>query len=939
MPTISLFNNIVSVAWVVTFVLAYITNVENGSSLVTASESQSVLELESEALINSGWWNENGTSPSYLPGVTYDIAGSVTEISLRNRHGKGRIILEKLDFTCLPNLTRLDLADAQLFGRIPPEIGSLSKLTHLDLSFNKLTGQLPLSLANLSQLVRLNLYSNEIRGSIPQELGSLKNLVALNLSSNYLSGPIPTSIGLLSNLTHLHVSNNQIEGELPLSLSRLTQLVELDAFSNKICGSIPAGIGTLKNLVSLDLSSNNFKGQLPSSLFQLANLTFISLSFNKINGSIPSTLGHLTNLMELRLEANQIGGSIPPEIGNLKNLLHVYLNRNQFSGTIPSEIGELKNLTHLDLSVNKLEGQLPPTLGHLINLSKLYVSSNQINGSIPLEFGNLKNLTHLDLSFNKLVGPILPSLSSLAANLNYLYLSSNQINGYIDPDIGKLKELMELDLSHNEISGMIPKQFAQLQTLRLLNLSWNYLNGCIIPIEMCSAAVDAFPAFDLSHNLNHPEIPPFSNIMACNYLTGIIQSHPTCYSFQDEPFEGIKDLYCDTGITACTDAPMLHQVINYKIKIILPITIFLALYLASFSLALRHRIGNRKVQSDNRAVKNGDIFAIWNYDGKIAFEDIVDATEDFDIRYCIGTGGYGSVYRAQLPNGKVVALKKLHSSEADEPALRKSFTNEVEMLTQLRHKNIVRLPGFCLHKRCMFLIYEYIERGSLFCVLSNDVEAVELDWSKRVNIIKGTAHALSYMHHDCNPSIVHRDVTSTNILLNSKLEALVSDFGTAKLFDPDSSNQTMLAGTHGYLAPELAYTLAITEKSDVYSFGVVALETLMGKHPGELMLSLSSSSVQNLLLSEVLDQRLSPPSNRLVSHDVVLVATLALACLNAKPKSRPTMKQVSQQLLTRKGVLAMRYNDITLGQLMISEVYLDAGSKISTSEIIDISCD
>ncbi|PON67341.1 Tyrosine-protein kinase [Trema orientale] len=101
----------------------------------------------------------------------------------------------------------------------------------------------------------------------------------------------------------------------------------------------------------------------------------------------------------------------------------------------------------------------------------------------------------------------------------------------------------------------------------------------------------------------------------------------------------------------------------------------------------------------------------------------------------------------------------------------------------------------------MFLVYEYMERGSLFCVLSNDEEAAELDWAKRVNIIKGTAYALSYMHRDCVPPIVHRDVTSNNILLNSELEACVSDFGTAKLLDPNSSNKTILAGTYGYIAP------------------------------------------------------------------------------------------------------------------------------------------
>uniref|UniRef100_A0A2N9FYV5 non-specific serine/threonine protein kinase n=1 Tax=Fagus sylvatica TaxID=28930 RepID=A0A2N9FYV5_FAGSY len=328
-----------------------------------------------------------------------------------------------------------------------------------------------------------------------------------------------------------------------------------------------------------------------------------------------------------------------------------------------------------------------------------------------------------------------------------------------------------------------------------------------------------------------------------------------------------------------------------------------------------------KIESESRETKNGDLFSIWNYDGKIAYEDIIEATEDFDIRYCIGTGGYGSVYKAQLPSGKMVALKKLHRLEAEDPNFDKSFKNEVKMLTEIRHRNIVKLHGYCLHKRCMFLVYEYMERGSLFCVLRNDVEAVELDWTRRMNVIKSTAHALSYMHHERVPVIVHRDITSNNILLNSELKAFVSDFGTARLLDPNSSNQTIVAGTYGYIAPELAYTMVVTEKCDVYSFGVVALEILMGKHPGELLSSLSSpSSSQNVMLNEILDQRLPPP-NRRVAQDVFFVATVAFACLHTKPKSRPTMKWVSQEFLSHNKPIMNPLHAVSLWQLKNQGTY------------------
>ncbi|XP_023514475.1 MDIS1-interacting receptor like kinase 2-like [Cucurbita pepo subsp. pepo] len=263
----------------------------------------------------------------------------------------------------------------------------------------------------------------------------------------------------------------------------------------------------------------------------------------------------------------------------------------------------------------------------------------------------------------------------------------------------------------------------------------------------------------------------------------------------------------------------------FKTLIILLPSIFLFLLCFSCFTLVRSRTKN-KVTHETKSNKHGNVFCIWDYDGKIAYDDIIEATEDFDIKYCIGTGGYGSVYRARLPNGKVVALKKLHTREAQETTLFKSFQNEVDMLKEIRHKNVIRLHGYCLHKRCMFLIYEYMERGSLFWVLSNDKEAEELDWKKRLNVIRGVSHALSYIHHDCITPIIHRDVTTSNILLDSNLNAFLSDFGISRLLDLESSYHTTIGGTCGYIAPELAYTMVITEKCDVYSFGVVALEII-----------------------------------------------------------------------------------------------------------------
>ncbi|EXC06732.1 putative LRR receptor-like serine/threonine-protein kinase [Morus notabilis] len=175
-------------------------------------------------------------------------------------------------------------------------------------------------------------------------------------------------------------------------------------------------------------------------------------------------------------------------------------------------------------------------------------------------------------------------------------------------------------------------------------------------------------------------------------------------------------------------------------------------------------------------------------------------------------------------------------------------------------------------------------------MLSKEREAQELDWKRRVNIIRGVANGLAYMHVDTFPAIVHKDISSKNILLNSNYEACISDFGTAKLLERDSSNWTAIA--------EFAYTMKVTEKCDVYSFGVLAVEMIKGQRPGNLTLSLSSPLTRTgVMLEDVLDDRLPPPPQEILNQ-LIDILKLAVVCLQENPQSRPTMKDVSQILST-----------------------------------------
>ncbi|KAK3199326.1 hypothetical protein Dsin_022741 [Dipteronia sinensis] len=691
------------------------------------------------------------------------------------------------------------------------------------------------------------------------------NLEYFDVFYNNLSGTIPAEVGALSKLVYLDLSYNNLTGCIPPEIGNLRNLSTLYLDYNKLTGHIPPSLGDLTKLEILSLGLNQLCGLLPQQLGNLMNLTYLVLYLNNISGPIPSTLGHLTKLNTMFLDSNQLSGLLPQELGNLKNLRYLNLSSNSFSGQIPFMVGGFSNLVNLDLSNNKLSGPISPEIVNCLNLKELRLSNNSLRGRIPLEIGKLRYLNHLDLSYNFINGTIHSQLiDDIQLTLTYLDLSQNNLSGAIPNSVYGMTSLSFINLSYNHLEGEVEDHFLKI-----------YSQEAFIGNKaLCSDVGTVMPLCNITRN-TLPTASP-----------SIVLENRTKYD--DVRF----------------------------IRMLLPITILVVVIIIGISyLIIKCNNNNKDSQFKSKASKSGDVFSIWNYDGRIAYGDIIDATEDFDIKYCIGTGGYGSVYKAQLPNGKVVALKKLHRSESDEPTSTKSFQNEVRVLSEICHRNIVKLYGFCLHKRCMFLVYEYMDRGSLFCVLRNDHEAIELNWTKRVNIIKGIAHALSYLHHNCTPSIVHRDISSNNILLNSKLEAFLADFGTAKLLYANSSNRTMLVGTYGYIAPELAYTMVVTEKCDVYSFGVMALEILMGRHPGELLSSLGSSRNENIMLMDIVDPRLSPPMDKLIAQDVVLVSSVAFACLHSKPKFRPSMQRVSQEFLACKTLMSKPFQEVSTAQL------------------------
>ncbi|KAM7515797.1 hypothetical protein LguiA_005380 [Lonicera macranthoides] len=934
------------------------------SSLLSQNKSmQTSWALPSNNATNSSLHSQNNLSHCSWLGVSC-VEGSIIRLNLSMTGLKGT--LYNFSFSSFPNLTYFELSINELSGSIPQQISTLSKLKYLDFSENRFSGIIPPEIGFLTNLETLHLFENQLTGSIPPKICHLKYLYLLSLSRNSLEGPIPSSIGNLSNLALLKLYKNKLSGIIPPEIGLLKKLKDLSLNENQLTGSIPPEIGQLKSLYLLELSINSLEGSIPSSIGNLSNLASLYLYDNKLSG-IPPEIGLLTKLKILSLFENQLTGSIPPEICHLKSLYGLSLDSNFLEGPIPSSISNLSNLNILTISNNQLIGEVTKSFRNFTSLVRLRLDNNKLIGNLSevfgiypkLQFMNIsdnefygeisdnwsrcKQLTNLRIAKNNL-GSIIPAAFGNSTQLRELDLSSNHLVGNIPKEFGKLKYLLKLVLSDNKLSGSVPQELVLLSELLYLDLSANKLSGNIqgvlgdylhlfylnlsnnqfggeIPIQIIKLV--QLSELDLSHNSFSGEIPSqfesLENLVSINIsynkLQGPIPNNKAFMSASIYELQGNRGL-CGyvTGLQLCQNPSMGSQHnVNKSRKLAfiigLPILGSILLLGAFIGVLMAYERIKRKKEAENKKKRVAkdiskeykNLFSTLTFDGRATYDEIITATEDFDTRYCIGRGRFGSVYKALLPSGSIVAVKKLHS--ISDMVDRKGFLNEVRALTEIKHRNIVKLYGFCSHARHEFLIYEYLERGSLASILSNKEDAKELDWTNRVNLIKGVAYALSYMHHDCATPIVHRDVSSKNILLDSAYNASVSDFGTAKFLNPNSSNWTAFVGTFRYIAPEFAYTMKVTEKCDVYSFGVLALEVIKGNHPGDLIDTLLCSSTEEIQLKDMLDQRIPLPSPR-VEEVVVSIVKMARTCLNANPQTRPTMHVVSQLLSTQTTCLS-----------------------------------
>ncbi|WOL04949.1 hypothetical protein Cni_G13672 [Canna indica] len=887
---------------------------------------------------------------NFSGGIPVDLAvcRSLMQLDLSNNSLSGAIPVEISE---LLNLTDLLLNNNSLSGLIPREIGNLNNLQMLTLYHNELRGRLPEEIGKLQQLQILYLYENQLSGEIPAALGNCTSLQMIDFYGNQFSGSIPVTLGRLTKLSFLHLRQNDLSGEIPPSLGYCRQLTVLDLADNRLSGVIPATFGLLHLLEQFMLYNNSLEGRIPDEMISCRKITRVNLSNNKFNGSIlplcgsslllsidltnnsfnfeiPAHLGNSPMLSRIRLGNNRLTGEVPAALGEIMALSLLDLSINSLTGAIPVKLAACKNLTHIILNDNRLTGVIPPWIGSLPWIGEMNLSSNSFFGPIPVELFNCSNLLKLSLDNNLLNGS-LPSEISKLASLNVLNLAHNKLSGLVPASIGKLSKLYDLRLSENRFSGPIPSELGQLQELQsALDLSFNNLTGGV-PASLASLV--KLENLNISHNSLTGEVPAEIGDMQSlvtldlsnNGLQG--QLDEAFSRWPQQSFAGNHEL-CGQPLQPCSmiDSAGHHSTLNsgavatiavfgviFTILLLIAVIIWIRKWNARRSIQVNLATSSKcSSQAYRELITKG---STWH---ELKWETIMEATSNLSDEFVVGSGGSGTVYKAELPTGEAVAVKKILHSSRDSLLHDKSFLREIETLGRIKHRNLVKLLGYVSSNAGQhLLIYEYMENGSLWDWLhkpgASEKKKRELSWEARLKIAIGLARGVEYLHHDSVPRIVHRDIKSSNLLIDGAMEAHLGDFGLAKPAIMEShieesrgytESGSCFAGTYGYIAPECAYSLKATEKSDVYSMGVVLMELVTGLMPidrsfGDLDMV---RWVQSRIVSSERDELLDSALKSLVSHEessMFEVLDVALKCTRAAPAERPSARQVADVLL------------------------------------------
>jgi hypothetical protein len=736
---------------------------------------------------------------------------------------------------------------------------------------------------------------------MPDLCSSLPSLRKLFLPNNYLNGTVPASLGNCANLESIDLSFNYLVGQIPPEIITLPKLIDLVVWANGLSGVIPdilCSNGT--TLETLVMSYNNFTGGIPPSITRCVNLIWVSLSGNRLTGSVPPGFAKLQKLAILQLNRNLLSGSVPAELGSCNNLIWLDLNSNSLTGTIPSDLTGQAGLVPGGMVSGKQFAFLRNEAGNICPGAGVLFEFFGIRPERLAEFPAV----HLCPSTRIYTGTTVYTFK-MNGSMIFLDLSYNGLNGAIPGSLGNMMYLQVLNLGHNELSGTIPEAFSGMKSIGALDLSNNQLSGGI-PSGLGN--LYSLADFDVSNNNLSGPIP----------TSGQLTTFPASRYDNNSALCGIPLPPCghnpgrEDGGRGSPDGN--SKVIEASILVGVALSVLILLLLLVTLCKLRR---NQKTEE----IRTGFIESLptsgqtsWKLSGvqeplsinvatfekplrKLTFAHLLEATNGFSTETLVGSGGFGEVYKAKLKDGTVVAIKKLihYTGQGD-----REFTAEMETIGKIKHRNLVPLLGYCKIGDERLLVYEYMKHGSLDVVLhDNDKAIVKLDWAARKKIAIGSARGLAFLHHSCIPHIIHRDMKSSNVLLDNNLDARVSDFGMARLMNALDTHLSVstLAGTPGYVPPEYYQSFRCTTKGDVYSYGVVLLELLSGKKPidptefgDNNLVGWVKQMVKENRSSEVFDPTLTDTKSG--EAELYQYLKIASECLDDRPIRRPTMIQV-----------------------------------------------
>ncbi|GAY56720.1 hypothetical protein CUMW_174040, partial [Citrus unshiu] len=695
-----------------------------------------------------------------LPGKPLSIFfNELVDLNLSHNSFSGQFPVEIFNLT---SLISLDISRNNFSGHFPGGIQSLRNLLVLDAFSNSFSGSVPAEISQLEHLKVLNLAGSYFSGPIPSQFGSFKSLEFLHLAGNLLNDQIPAELGMLKTVTHMEIGYNFYQGNIPWQLGNMSEVQYLDIAGANLSGSIPKELSNLTKLESLFLFRNQLAGQVPWEFSRVTTLKSLDLSDNRLSGPIPESFADLKNLRLLSLMYNEMSGTVPESLVQLPSLEILFIWNNYFSGSLPENLGRNSKLRWVDVSTNNFNGSIPPdicsggslspSLSNCSSLVRLRLEDNSFSGEIPLKFSQLPDINYIDLSRNEFTGGI-PTDINQASKLEYFNVSNNpKLGGMIPaqtwslpslqnfsasacnitgnlPPFKSCKSISVIELHMNNLSGTIPESVSNCVELERIDLANNKLIGSIPEVL---ARLPVLGVLDLSHNSLSGQIP--AKFGSCSSLTvlnvsfndisGSIPSGKVLRLMGSSAYAGNPKL-CGAPLQPCHASVAILGKGTGKLKFVLLLCAGIVMFIAAALLGIFFfRRGGK---------------GHWKMISFLGLPQFTanDVLRSFNSTECEEAARPQSAAgcKAVLPTGITVSVKKIEWG-----ATRIKIVSEfITRIGTVRHKNLIRLLGFCYNRRQAYLLYDYLPNGNL-----SEKIRMKRDWAAKYKIVLGVARGEFY---------------------------------------------------------------------------------------------------------------------------------------------------------------------------------------------------